>query len=214
LSLGRGIDPSTRIEEGITVLDNEDGLEVKKNVTPRSVVLAEYNRMIDKIDASALMQDELRRTDPNLALALSFLSVVTGGTKRKRIIKESEDVPATKAETKAESLLRDELKKINPSMTSVAAFRKAAYGDESLKTTNLGARQMIVQEVTTNTKESLTSTLPLTTETELVMEEDVHKLKAQPGECNKAELVTSDDAEMSTGGSDEEETGSDGFSGL
>jgi len=199
---------------------------VNKNVTPGSVVFAENNKMIEEIDASALMQDELRRTDPNLASASSFLSVLTGGTKRKRSVKESENVTVTETETKvvstklavvqppsvrylekqrttrivaAESLLRDELKKINPSMTSVAAFRKAAYGDESLETTDLGARRMIEQEVTT--------------ETELVLEEDGHKLKAQAGECHEAELVMSDDAEMSFGDSDEKETGSNGFSG-
>jgi len=33
--------------------------------------------------------------------------------------------------TAAKSLLRDELKKVHPSNTSIAAFRKAAYGDES-----------------------------------------------------------------------------------
>jgi len=62
----------------------------------RSVVLAEYNRMIDEIDSSALVQEELRKTDPNLASASSFLDVVTGGgTKRKRSVKEAGDVPAT-----------------------------------------------------------------------------------------------------------------------
>jgi len=55
----------------------------------RSVVLAEYNRMIDEIDASALVQEELRRTDPNLASVSSFLSVVSGGIKRKRSVKEA-----------------------------------------------------------------------------------------------------------------------------
>jgi len=105
------------------------------------------------------------------------------------------------------------LKKINPSMTSVAAFRKAAYGDESLETTDLGVGRMLVQEVTTNTEGSLTSTRPLTTETELVMKGDGRKLKAQAGQCDEAEIVTSDDAEMSIGDLDEEETGSDGFSG-
>jgi len=61
----------------------------------RSVVLAEYNRMIDEIDASALVQEELRRTDPNLTSVSSFLSVVSGGIKRKRSVKEAGDVPAT-----------------------------------------------------------------------------------------------------------------------
>jgi len=98
----------------------------------------------------------------------------------------------------AESLLRDELKKANPSMTSVAAFRKAVYGDASLETTDLDAGRMIQLEVTT--------------ETEVVMEEDGGKLKVQAGECNEAELVTSDDAEILIGDSDGKKTGSDGFS--
>jgi len=69
----------------------------------RSVVLAEYNRMIDEIDASALMQEELRRTDPTLASVSSFLSVVAGGIKRKRSVKEAGDVPATGVEDKTTS---------------------------------------------------------------------------------------------------------------
>jgi len=103
LSLKSVNDPKTRMEEGTTVLDKEERLEVRTNVTPRSVFLSEYSRMIDEIDASALMQAELRRTDPTLASASSFLSVVTGGIKRKRIVEESEDVPVTEAETKVVS---------------------------------------------------------------------------------------------------------------
>jgi len=60
--------------------------EVKK-ATPRSVILSEYNKLIEEIDASALMQEELRRTEPNLASASSFLNIVCGGTKRKRGVK-------------------------------------------------------------------------------------------------------------------------------
>jgi len=58
--------------------------ELRTDVTPRSVVLSEFNRMMEEIDASALMQVELRKIDPTLASASSFLSVVTGGAGRKK----------------------------------------------------------------------------------------------------------------------------------
>jgi len=132
--------------------------EGTRSVKPRGVILSEYNKLLEEIDASALMQEELRKTDPNLASASSFLSVVTGAAKRKRGVKEAEDEPIADVGAKvaptgtaalpppsvkylekqrktrmvaAKSLLRDELKKTNPSLVSIAAFRKAAYGEES-----------------------------------------------------------------------------------
>jgi len=53
-SLEGGIEPSRRIKE-ITVPGKRGRLEGSKNVTPRSVVLAECIKLIEKIDASALM---------------------------------------------------------------------------------------------------------------------------------------------------------------
>jgi len=166
--------------------------ELRTDVTPRSVVLSEFNRMMNEIDASALMQEKLRKIDPTLASASSFLSVVTGGAGRKKnaqavkvaavaaevvrkkakgaglVTDEVENVRAvvTGVETAsttlpgqqqptaryiekqrttrivaAESLLREELKKANSSLASVTTFRKAAYGDESMGKTELGAEQ-------------------------------------------------------------------------
>jgi len=40
--------------------------------------------MMEEINASALMQEELRKIDPTLASASSFLSVVTEGAGRKK----------------------------------------------------------------------------------------------------------------------------------
>jgi len=83
-------------------------------------------------------------------------------------------------------------------MTAVVAFKKAGYGDASLDATRSDAGQTIGPEETT--------------ETEIVMKEDGGKTKTQSIECDGAEIITSDDAEMSVGDSDGKETGSDGTS--
>jgi len=204
----------------------------------RSVVLAEYNRMIDEIDASVLVQGELRKTDPTLASASSFLDVVTGGgTKRKRSVKEAEDVPATEGgdvpvATKvvdvlpppsakylekqrttrilaAESLIRDELRKANPSETSIAAFRKAAYGDEGVPTTDVSGD---MREEIIHTTEDTTPSLRVLPAVELAVEEGGCTEKLQEEEFMDAEIVAPDDTGMSIDESDEEKTISDGFS--
>jgi len=127
--------------------------------TPRSVVLAEYNQLLKEIEASTIAQEELRRSEPGLASAASFHEVVTRGVEEgKRLEKEggvlSQPIgtgtaeiavgEASRAEAKynarqrmirvaaAKSLLREELGKVNPLSASVSAFRKAAYGDESI----------------------------------------------------------------------------------
>jgi len=40
--------------------------------------------MIKEIEVSEMLQEELRKTDPTLASASSFLNVVTGGAGRKK----------------------------------------------------------------------------------------------------------------------------------
>jgi len=56
----------------------------KTTPTPKSVVLAEYNQLLKEIEASTLAQEELRRTEPDLASAASFLDVVTRGIEEGR----------------------------------------------------------------------------------------------------------------------------------
>jgi len=199
----------------------------------RSVVLAEYNRRIDEIDASALMQVQLRKRDPTLASASSFLDVVTGGgTKRKRSVKEAGNVPATEGgdvpvATKvvdvlpppsakylekqrttcilaAESLIRDELRKVNPSETSIAAFRKAAYGDGGVPTTDVSGE---MREKIVHTTEDTTSSLRVLPAVKLSLEEGERAEKLQEGEFTDAEIVAPDDTGMSIDESDEEQTG-------
>jgi len=45
----------------------------------------------------------------------------------------------------AEPLLRDELKKVNPSLASGTAFRKAAYGNETMGETESSAGRSIIK---------------------------------------------------------------------
>jgi len=47
--------------------------------TPRKVILADFNRLMAEIEASSLVQEELIRTEPQLASTASFLSILSGG---------------------------------------------------------------------------------------------------------------------------------------
>jgi len=58
------------------------GPEIVK--TPRKVILADFNRLMSEIEVSNLLQEELIRTEPQLASAASFLNIVTGGAASKR----------------------------------------------------------------------------------------------------------------------------------
>jgi len=175
--------------------------------SPRNVILDDFNRLLAEIEVSSLVQEELIRTEPQLASATTFLEIVTSGAPNKLRtganpdettgittdaipIKETfddvgdetaitgvavvEDVAVVTVRTDvasvmsaaniaagvtrglslkeakyeermrvtritaAKSLLKDELKKAYPSSVSIAAFRKAAYGDESCGETSSG----------------------------------------------------------------------------
>jgi len=80
----KGRSSTGRTGKELTGTDKDERAGRKTDVTLRSVVLSEFNKMMDEIDASALFQEELRETDPTLASASSFLSVVTGGAGRKK----------------------------------------------------------------------------------------------------------------------------------
>jgi len=67
-----------------TGTDTDERAGRKIDVTPRSVVLSDFNKMLDEIEVSEMLQEELRKTDPTLASASSFLNVVTKGAGRKK----------------------------------------------------------------------------------------------------------------------------------
>jgi len=101
------------------------------------------------------------------------------------------------------------MRKVNTSETSIAAFRKAAYGDEVVQMT----------EFIDETREEIVSTVKDTTlpprvlsAAEVAVEGDEHMGKKQEEGCFDADIVASDDAGMSVDDSDEEQTSSDGFS--
>jgi len=51
----------------------------ESTTTPRKVILADFNRLMAEIEASSLMQEELIRSEPQLASTTSFLYIVSGG---------------------------------------------------------------------------------------------------------------------------------------
>jgi len=219
--------------------------------------------MIEEIDVSTLVRNELMRTEPHLASAASFLSVVSGGASRNKLEQKTEamverssdvayagsvDVAADAAVmttetiadvgaavpsgpspweikyaerrrvtriTAAKSLLKDELKKRNPSSVSIAAFRKAAYGDESKAETNLDTGG----EATGGANCADVATSEIIDPSEMQVDESAPKMTVdkQPREIEVNmqqgnEILISEEEVMSTGDSEEEEDGSDGFS--
>jgi len=196
--------------------------------------------MIDEIDSSALVQEELRNKDPTLASASSYLSVVTGGGggKRKRDVKDAGDVPATgmgdKSSLKeavgviplqsakfmerqritritaAESLISDELKKANLSEASLAAFRKAAYEAGGVQEPDLSVE---MREEIVQTREELIFPLRVLPIAELAVKGNGRQSKLPEGGVVDTGTVAADEAEMSIDEYDEEQSSSDGSSG-
>jgi len=104
----RGATARTGKEMTATVKDGR--AELRTGITPRSVVIAEFNRMIGEIDASAMMQEELRMIDPTPASASSFFSVVTGGAGRKKNAKEAKGAEVAHSEAKYAEVVRSKAK--------------------------------------------------------------------------------------------------------
>jgi len=77
-----GSDPR---ERGDPEILSKKEVNAKTLRSPRNVVLAEFNRMMEEIDVSNLVRKELIRTEPHLASAASFLSVVSGGASLSRV---------------------------------------------------------------------------------------------------------------------------------
>jgi len=101
------------------------------------------------------------------------------------------------------------MRKVNPSLTAIAAYQKVAYGDGVVLTT----------ECVNKVREELVSTAKATTPpprvlptAEVTAEGDEHTGIPQEGRCVDADLVVSDDGGMSVDDSDEDQTISDGFS--
>jgi len=114
--------------------------------------------------------------------------------------------------TAAESLLRDELKKPNPSPVSLAAFRQAAYGDESVGESKSSAGWPVVEEVLREKGTDVLSRCTETIERNLQMDVEESLVETEVTAGDEGGIVLSDDAAMSIGDSEEDETGTDGFS--
>jgi len=227
-----------------------------KPVTPRSVILADFSRMMGEIDAANLLQEELIRTEPQLASAYSFMNIVSGGkptnANKKGSGVEAERSPRAAIEdagvvagadvvanvttempsgpslrdvkfaerqrltriTAAKSLLKEQLKKKNPSIASIATFRKEAYGE--------GGHQDGVDKADATVAKAgcdvgvIFEIVPLCTmisrETVIVPLEEVQCAEVKAETHGQNAMKISEDELMSIGESEEEEDESDGFS--
>jgi len=225
------------------MIDRRGGMKEvsERTLTPRSVVLAEYNQLLKEFEASTIAQEELRRSEPSLASVASLHEVVTRGVEEgKRLEKEggalSQPIGAGTAELAvdeasrakakynarqrmirviaAKSLLREELAKVNPLPASVSAFRKAAYGDESVGPTKEESGSVVKEELVTGA-----GVLGVSEQPSMRAEDggaaaatDVQRdVEPEEAATEEVEETVSEEEAMSVGDSDGET--SDGFSG-
>jgi len=214
----------------------------EKVPTPRSVVLAEYNQLLKEIEASTMTQEELRHSEPGLASAASFHEIVTRGVEEGRRLKKNEgnlgqslvtriaettvgeaarfqakynEKQRTIRITAAKSLLEEELAKTNPFLPSVAAFHKAAYGEESVVSTPEIISDTLQQGLTTGAGISIVSEQPSTRGQDggaAAATGTQRGIEAEGGTIEDVAEIVSDDEDAMSVGDSEGET-SDGFSG-
>jgi len=213
----------------------EEKLDGNKRVsTPRSVVLAVYSQLLKEIEVSTLTQEELRRSEPDLASAASFLNVVTMGVEEgqrlgkasivvgKPLGTETAEVTVggvSRAEAKynenqrririidAKSLLKEELAKVNSSLASVPHFRRVAYGDESIATTTAVQDDVVIEE-TGKVADVMTVAGSTSIRQDCgdtgVLPEVPKEPESEIGAHEEIEIATSDKDAMSVGESEEE----------
>jgi len=117
--------------------------------------------------------------------------------------------------TAAKSLLKEELRKTNPSSASVAAFRKAAYGDESQAETNLDRGGGTTDDARCDVVASSGMILLCATgvkDSVILPTVEVQPMDVEVETRQENEVTASEDEVMSIGDSDEGEDGFDGFS--
>jgi len=120
--------------------------------------------------------------------------------------------------TAAESLLRDELRKPNPSQVSLAAFRQVAYGDAhgdgGMGEPKPSIGRSVVEEDKREEGKNVLLTGVRPTDDDRPMEVEEGVVETEVTTVDEGEIVLSDDAAMSVGDSEEDETGTDGCSGV
>jgi len=114
----------------------------------------------------------------------------------------------------AESLLREELAKPNPSLLSIAAFRKVAYGDEKGGEAESSVGRMVVWGDSGEREKIALPASVTPTESSLHIEGEEAVVGTETTVGDEGGIVLSDDDAMSIGDSEEDEAGTDGFSGV
>jgi len=255
-----GSDPRVR---GNPEISSKKEVDAKTVRSPRNVLLAKFNRMMEEINVSTLVRKVLVRTEPHLASAASILSVVSGGASLKRTerntnvtverpsavvcagsanVKVDADVMVTEmivgvgaavpsgsspweiqcAERQrltriiaAKSLLSDELKKVNPSSFSLAAFRKAGYEEENKDLPRLGTGGETTDRAIGINVAASVEIIPSKMRAEdsmIIPIVDMRFGEVKAEMQQEIEISISEEEIMSIGDSEDGENGSDGFS--
>jgi len=102
---------STREEEVNTELrklpsetnkDDNRPMEERTVIGARKQTPTESQRILEEIDRSKLLQEELIRREPSLASVSSFLSTVCGGGTRDKTVKKKDEARSKEADTEIE----------------------------------------------------------------------------------------------------------------
>jgi len=168
-------------------------IETKIVVGPVAEGSMERQRILQEIDRSKLLQNELIRRDPSLAFVSSFLSTVCGGgSKDKNRVKKDKEqnkvgeivigsIPPpiqprldarhiekhhTTQIVAAKSILEEKLPKARPSVASIATVGATAYGDEVSERAESVNERLASKKPTTDTGDVQDIMPSITTEIE------------------------------------------------
>jgi len=118
-------------------------------VTPRSVILADFNLMMGEIDAANLLQEELIRTEPQLASAYSFMNIVSGGkpTNIRRSALAAERSPHTAIEDAGAVVGVNAAANVTTEMPSGPSLRDVKFAERQRLTRITAAKSLLEEEL-------------------------------------------------------------------
>jgi len=243
-------DPSPVKVNRIGVQHEESGCEISREketsseckiVKKGELTTLESHRILEEIENSKVLREELRKQDLSLASASSFLSMVCGGTsKGKGSQKMGElqgkspgskggviaDLTKEQLEAKylkkqrvikimaAKSLVEEELAMAEPSWASVVASRAVAGDGEEPGSGKVVGTHSVAKEGQVAQSDTPTTVNTLMTHAPVACTTSTSQSRAVIELQVEASLIISDDAPMSIGDSEEEGSESDGSDGF
>jgi len=212
-----------------------------KPVRKGDLTTVESQRILEEIENSKLVREELKKQDLALGSASSFLNVVCGGTSKDKGSQKTGEMQSKSSGSKigaiayltkeqleakymekqrviwiiaAKSLLEEELAKAESSWASVATFGAAAGDGEEPGSGNVVDVRRAAREGPPAQSDTATTVTTLTIEAPVPGTTTMSQPRAAIELQTEAPSVISDDAPMSIGDSEEEGSESDGSDGF